>query len=419
MSLINDMLRDLEHRRGGRPLQGHQILSGLDPVGMPGYEDSGRWHAGQLTLMVLILTIPALVWLVYHERPLADIRWPVAAMQASPARGPASTEGIRTGTVTEQELAGAGDEAGGPVQPATPVTDTDSEVMVMNDTGVSVPVWFAQAPVQGAVPVAREVRPRQRSVSASGSALHGGEDLQEVPGPDEQTANRQGSTLAKIDTGADAHTDPAASDNISRAGRFQRDASSADDEVSMRLRETHALLADGHIDAALASFRAVLRQAPGHTGARLELANILVRIGRTSTALEVLEAGLERDPKAWPLALAEARILVARTEIGQAARLLEAHRPELDQAPEYYAYMAGLAQRQGEDDRAISLYRMITARDGARGVWWMGLAISLKRENRSDESLRAFQRAYTDKDLTINLRRYIGTQITKLQRQVP
>jgi len=408
MSLINNMLQDLEHRRGGRPLQGHQILSGLDPVGMIVPADAGWHHARPLALMALSLAIPVLAWLVYQGQRV---------QHAPQTQQMISTEKARSGLEMEQEVAAAArGEARSPVKAAVSPSDGYSKVMVVNDPGVSVPVWFGPSSSEGPVPAAKKGRKQLRPVSGEGIGSVGaapavGGELRVSARIDNDDASRQTTTLASVETSA--------KDKMTPTGRFQRESASAGEQVALRLRAARVQLADDQIDAALAGFRAVLRQAPGNDDARGDLANTLVRIGRSGAAQRVLEAGLKRDPKAWPLALSEARILVARTEIGQAAKLLEAHRPGVEQAPEYYAYMAGLAQRQGDDDRAVSLYRRITAQDGTRGVWWMGLAISLRRENRRDEALRAFQRAYMDKTLSDNLRHYIDTQIAKLQRDGP
>ncbi|MCZ6665559.1 MAG: hypothetical protein O7B81_09655, partial [Gammaproteobacteria bacterium] len=81
---------------------------------------------------------------------------------------------------------------------------------------------------------------------------------------------------------------------------------------------------------------------------------------------------------------------------------------------EHHAFIAALHQRSGRHDAAIRGYRGVLALAPKRGIWWMGLGISLAAKQRPSQAQHAFQRALVDRQLSDNLRRYANREINRL-----
>jgi len=415
MSLINNMLQDLEHRRGGRPVQDDRILSGLAAVGMSQSVTMTRRMSWRVILGSLSCGLLVASWF-YSVGPgsLAALRaflqpgeWTQAVAKAVTEPAAASQAALPLAVVA--------------VVPQTPLPTAamTTQVMVLNDMVKQPLAWFDYSSSDEASQ-APEIVPSENNDMIStalppATAAASGIDVSAQLSSHEVKA-KAASNSHRLATVADDRDKDTVKGDVIQRGHFSRNSAASVQRSDGLLQQARVQLKAGQSDAAMAGFRQVLQQDRLNTDARLGMATTLARTGQSDAALTILQQGLQLNPQAWRLAFAQARILVSRTEINQAARLLETRAPEVRQAPDYYAYMAGLAQRQGEDEKAIAIYRTILQQDPARGVWWMGLAISLAGNDQQVASVQAFRRSLADPQLPENLRQYIGKQIARLEQ---
>ncbi|MCF6338392.1 MAG: tetratricopeptide repeat protein [Gammaproteobacteria bacterium] len=166
-------------------------------------------------------------------------------------------------------------------------------------------------------------------------------------------------------------------------------------------------------DAQLALEEA-LSFSPVHLRARETLAAILLNSDRISEAANSLREGLYLIPDAAPLAKLYARILVDQSDIVNAVAVLERARPTVAADPEYYALLAALYQQLEKYAQAAQVYQQILLRHPGTAHWWMGLALAQEAMGETTRALDAFQRAQRAGGLSAAVLKYIQTRIVAL-----
>jgi cell division septation protein DedD len=136
-----------------------------------------------------------------------------------------------------------------------------------------------------------------------------------------------------------------------------------------------------------AILRQTLQKDPDHGLARNRLARIMVESNRTEEGLKVLQGAVHgRSPA---------------TLVGD--------------DPNLAAFLAALYQRQEEHGQAVELYQTLLSRHPDRGIWRMGLAISLEKMGKTQQALDAYQESLTGADLSAKLRGFVQTRLDHLK----
>ena len=172
----------------------------------------------------------------------------------------------------------------------------------------------------------------------------------------------------------------------------------------------------GDDETAISALHDALAFDPHHHPAREALASILLRLDRGEEAEALLDDGLMLKSAYAPFAKLKARALAMRGAVPEALELLGPLQTRSAEDPEYHALMAALHQRQGEHAEALTYYRRVLRWQSDKAVWWMGLGISLESESRPQEALAAYRAASVLGGLGEDSRRYIGERIAALQQ---
>ena len=131
----------------------------------------------------------------------------------------------------------------------------------------------------------------------------------------------------------------------------------------------------------------VLTRDPTHTLARHRLARIFVESGRVADGLAVLKKSVR----------------------GRSSAVVVGEDPNLA------AFLAALYQQQGEHGKAIDLYRALLQRFPGKGIWRMGMAISMEKVGKPKNALRAYEEALITGDLSEKLRDFVQKRIHRLK----
>jgi len=159
--------------------------------------------------------------------------------------------------------------------------------------------------------------------------------------------------------------------------------------------------------------------SPAHLRARETLAALLLNTGHVNEAASSLHEGLQLIPDAAPLAKLYARILIDQGDVVTAVAILERARPTVVSDLEYYALLAALYRQVESPAQAARIYQQILLKRPGMATWWMGLALAQDDMGENTLALNAFLRAQRAGGLGGEVLKYIQTRIAVLTPVTP
>ncbi len=179
-------------------------------------------------------------------------------------------------------------------------------------------------------------------------------------------------------------------------------------------RRALSLFAEGRYVDGEKKLRGALAAYPAHIESRSLLAARKIRANRLAEADELLVAGLDGTGRHPQLAKMRARVLVAMDRVETALQVLQGNRPPVGMDPEYYAFHAALLQRVGNHEAATDQYKNALLIHPSRGLWWMGLAISLEAMGHRQDAVRAYTKARKAGLAKKAIRHFVETRLSAL-----
>lgn len=400
MSLINDMLRDLQQRNAGQ--MASTRFDDLRPARSTPVRRAWLWPAAAL--------LTAGSALAYFQ---ADRQDGVAA----PA-----TDGLHQETVGEAPSERGAGNGSAPVEIDLPAEadvalarderDTDAPSPAPVEAPRLASAMPASEPVAAPPPVAaerRDVPPRQVAAKSAPTPA------EPAPTPVAVAAPAADAPV----TVAVAPREPVAEDATPAAQVGHTDVPTAGAPAKVRATnprgEGLAALAEGRPADALEHFRAWIARAPADAEARVYEARALAALGRQPQAEAALSASLTVVSAPAPVARALARHLLARGQTEEALTLLEVYRPRERLDAEHDAFIAAAAQRLGRHEMAAQRYRGVLAVRPEAADWWVGLAISEEARGRGEAALIAYRHARNLGNLDPRLAAYAERRIAAMQ----
>lgn len=170
----------------------------------------------------------------------------------------------------------------------------------------------------------------------------------------------------------------------------------------------------GRTDEAIAGYEEVLRLDPLYHEARRALVGVFLNAKRNADAEKVLQDGLKRDSHESSFAMLLARLQVERDAIPLALETLQKNLPHAERRPEYQAFIAALLQRQDRHKEAIAHFQIALQLAPGNGVWLMGLGISLQAAQRNEDAREAYRRALASNSLSPQLQEFVQKKLKEL-----
>ena len=174
-------------------------------------------------------------------------------------------------------------------------------------------------------------------------------------------------------------------------------------------------LAQGDWAAAEQNFRLALKLRPQLQEARLQLVAVLQKQAKHEAARQALQQALALTPGNPDLRKVYARSLLDdRQPLAASDVLKTAPVPSVTEDLEYHALLAAVLQESGQFAEAAGLYAQLVQIRPRAGLWWMGLGISLEQTGRFDAAREAYQNALQSAGLRPDLHDYINSRLQAL-----
>ena len=410
MSLINQMLQDLEARRATQA-PGLTLPSAVRPL--PALREPRRSRQLLLAAAVLALAVVALwrfddVWLLMrgtlttsgagHETssaPPDNAPNPAASAAAVPAEPPTLAVAAPLDPVP---LAHAPDSAGEPLrlseqlqlQPA--VTTPDAPVAASGARSG-----------RGEREKTQLLASASRASAERAPAQERGKSTGKESG---KSGNAEGGATEKV-AGKDARRGAVADAAITRSAAQP----SARERAEADYRQAIAAISQGRLDEGAKQLREALRLDALHAPARQLLVRLQLEARQTEAAMQVLAEGLEVLPAQIGWAMSLARLHAERDDYAAAWRVLQHSEPAAGANADYQGFAGHVLQRLGKPQEAAQHYRRALRSAPDDGRWWLGLGLALDAEGRSDEARDAWQTARRSGKLSPELQRLVEQKL--------
>lgn len=186
-------------------------------------------------------------------------------------------------------------------------------------------------------------------------------------------------------------------------------------QAENEFRRASLLAQQGRFKEAAAGYEAALRIDPAHDMAREALVAVLLESKLNANAEKTLQEGLKQNPKQTHFAMLLARLQVERNALPVALDTLEKALPYADQLGDYQAFMAALLQRQNRHKEAITHYQIALQLSPNSGLWQMGLGISLQAVQRKEDARDAYKRAIESRNLSPELQAFVAQRLKEIK----
>lgn len=175
------------------------------------------------------------------------------------------------------------------------------------------------------------------------------------------------------------------------------------DLADAEYRKADAALVAGRAGEALDALRAALKQDPGYVQVRQALLRLLLDQRKTEAAIAVLQEGLDLQPAQIGWAMSLARLQLEQGDPAVADKTLARSQAYAESSPDYAGFQGHLKSRLGAHRQAAAHYQRATRLAAGEGRWWLGLGLALEADGRAGEAKEALRRALASGSLSAEL----------------
>ena len=306
----------------------------------------------------------------------------------------------------------------GPAMPVPPAPRSGTEATIERVVSASAGVPTRVAPEERIENLLLEPAAARMTLELSSVPVETGAVAPEparVAAPQPPTTVRSESVLS-VGSDSPKPAKKAASATAARpAIRKQDHPPTARDLAENEYRKASDLLQVGRLADAQGAFQAALNFLPEHHGARQGLVGLLLKAGQFAEAERLLQEGVRLAPEQSGFTVTLARLQVDRGDNAQAITTMQDGLRYAQGNPDYAAFLAALLQRQGRHDEAVEQFRSALRAKPAVGVWWIGLGMSLQALKHNAEAQDAYRRARASSNLHPELAAFAEQRLKQLQ----
>lgn len=377
MSVINQMLKDLEGRQSSSPVDNVAVVSTRI--------STAKIVAITLLCLVVLNMIGYLVWSLYAENK---------ALKHQAKEAPSIQQKItaqlnkKIDAVKEEQNALKKEQENIQAQPV-------HHEIIQHSTTLETNKSEQQQVVNNVTPLPETIKPVRVQQVREESAVT-------------QKAVEQKQINLQVNS-ADNHKTATPSLTISRKKL------TAEQLVKQKYEKAQQAINSNDISKAESLYEEILLIKPEHIYARKKLAALWYGRKAYQPAINILQQGLSIQPNNAEYRLMQARIYVELGNKEEAYQVLAVLPNQAD--TDYQAMLANTAQQLNKHPEAIAAFQYLVTNKPSNARWWLGLAISYDSQGQFTQASQAYQKALINSGLTTNTRNFAQQRIQALGEQ--
>ncbi len=373
MSLINQMLQDLDQRQAGE-------LQRALPNEVRSLPPSRR--SSILPWVIAGGSIALMTAAIYFYLPLAmqSGAAPVAAAVVSPPRIP-----------TDEPPATPAAGGGAPIEAPVPAPATAEPMPLRLSDVLSMP-----QPRQSSVPQESRSAPLAKESPAVAPVP--------VTVPQASPAKAASGVAASVARKGETRDGPV---HIEKTPLQPTPQERAESEY----RRGAALLAQGQLKSGMDALRSCLKVDGTHAAARQLLLKALLEQRSYDEARELLSEAVQLQPGRYQWAMTLARLQIEKGDAAGAWQSLQASMGAGANNADYQGLAGNVLQRLGNGKDAAEHYRAALRLSPNDGRWWIGLGLALESQGNGAEARTAFQTARASGSLTPEMAAFVEQRL--------
>jgi len=391
LSVINQMLKDLEQRSGDKP----EVNTSAVPV--PVAKSSNKKLVITTAAVLTLINIIAFwVWQLYQENQ---------SLKSSQLDSPVvlSANKVEPGSTTAK--------APSPISSKSNHQGAEENALIEKNI---VPTDKKQTFVDGKDEIANNTPGNsQRQEQKVSAARVNTAQVEPTPAPvkTERLAQKEVSKSSQpaLDTLQDKKA-PAPVEKSHLA--IKRRQLTAEELVQQKMSQAEQAIVNNNAAKAEALFEEVLLLKPEQKEARKQLAALWFGRQAYQGAINLLAQGLALAPNNRDFRLMQARLYLSQGNKEQAYRVLKAMPDTVNS--EYQLALANTAQQLGKFDAAIYAYKILVQLQPQNARWWLGLGVAHDSNGQFNRAAQAYQSALGQGGLSESAANFARQRITEL-----
>lgn len=398
MSLVNNMLRDLDSRRAAES-ERTAIPNEVRPL--PAMDRASLSPGLIVALVAGVAMVAGGAWWGLAKDADENLKSAAPRLETAPVATAPPPPAEHQGIAMPTQLANAAPPlptAGAGTEEPVAATLLPAESLTPRETALPEPRKDQRA--GEATPLDAKLPPRAPTRTPDARNSNRGS----TPSPAAMDAP---STPNRLKLAAELKV-PSAARGVEPQPRAAHVTSTAGDDD---WRRAQTLLGESRQDAAEPVLKRILQVQPGHVAARQALVGVLLPAKRNAEATEVLEEGLSLQPAQTAWAMNLARLRAVANDYPAAWAVLERSLPHAEANPEYRAFCGTVLQRLNRVGEAIAHYQAALRLNPREGRWWVGIGISYESAGKSADARDAYQHAQTLGGLPPELATFVAQKL--------
>jgi MSHA biogenesis protein MshN len=197
-------------------------------------------------------------------------------------------------------------------------------------------------------------------------------------------------------------------------GAFEISNNKAPDPAQLFRQQAQTALRLGDDKQAIVALESLLLVEPDNHIARKKLAALLFANGQDGQARSLLQQGLQGDPSRVDIRQMLARLYMQQQQSEAAYKLLSEYPADALQDTDYVALRASLAQQLGKHSEARQDYQALVVAQQQNPQWWLGLAICEDKLGNTSQALLAYRKVIALQQISPAVSEFTSQRIASL-----